>query len=81
MQEIERMFDYLSDLGLTTTITPGYSMTRQARHDQTAQFAAEDFFLTRAMTVQKIPKIEDWMNTTVFSNTGLFRISWLANET
>ena len=78
MQEIERMFDYLSDLGVDGhTITPGYDYDA-AKQDMTKRLnlRPEDFFLTRAMTVQKFRKIENWMNRVrIFRNTGLFRIS------
>ncbi|HEY2046416.1 MAG TPA: radical SAM protein, partial [Candidatus Udaeobacter sp.] len=53
MQEIERMFDYLSDLGVDGhTITPGYDYDA-AKQDMTKRLnlRPEDFFLTRAMTV------------------------------
>ena len=58
MQEIERMFDYLSDLGVDGhTITPGYEYDA-AKQDMTKRLnlRPEDFFLTRAMTVREIPK-------------------------
>src|SRR5262249_3008115 len=62
MQEIERMFDYLSDLGVDGhTITPGYDYDA-AKRDMIKRLnlRPEDFFLTRAMTVEKFRKIEDW---------------------
>ena len=59
MEEIERMFDYLSDLGVDGhTITPGYDYDA-AKKDMTKRLnlRPEDFFLTRAMTVQKFRKM------------------------
>src|SRR5258705_744300 len=74
MQEIERMFDYLSDLGVDGhTITPGYEYDA-AKRDMTKRLnlRPEDFFLTRAMTVQKFRKIEDWMNHYPFFGTPVY---------
>jgi hypothetical protein len=74
MQEIERMFDYLSDLGVDGhTITPGYDYDA-AKQDMTKRLnlRPEDFFLTRAMTVQKFRRIEDWMNRYSFFGTPVY---------
>ena len=74
MQEIERMFDYLSDLGVDGhTITPGYDYDA-AKQDMTKRLnlRPEDFFLTRAMTVQKFRKIENWMNRYAFFGTPVY---------
>ena len=74
MQEIERMFDYLSDLGVDGhTITPGYDYDA-AKRDMTKRLnlRPEDFFLTRAMTVQKFRKIENWMNQYTFFGTPVY---------
>jgi MoaA/NifB/PqqE/SkfB family radical SAM enzyme len=74
MQEIERMFDYLSDLGVDGhTITPGYDYDA-AKRDMTTRLnlRPEDFFLTRAMTLQKFRKIEDWMNRYAFFGTPVY---------
>jgi len=74
MQEIERMFDYLSDLGVNGhTITPGYDYDA-AKRDMTTRLnlRPEDFFLTRAMTVQKFRKIENWMNRYAFFGTPVY---------
>src|SRR5437660_6761531 len=69
MQEIEQMFDYLSDLGVDGhTITPGYDYDA-AKKDMIKRLnlRPENFFLTRAMTIEKFAKIEEWMNRyTVF---------------
>ena len=74
MQEIERMFDYLSDLGVDGhTITPGYDYDA-AKQDMIKRLSLrpEDFFLTRAMTVQKFRKIENWMNQYTFFGTPIY---------
>jgi MoaA/NifB/PqqE/SkfB family radical SAM enzyme len=74
MQEIERMFDYLSDLGVDGhTITPGYEYDA-AKQDMIKRLnlRPEDFFLTRAMTVQKFRKIENWMNQYTFFGTPVY---------
>ena len=74
MEEIERMFDYLSDLGVDGhTITPGYDYDA-AKRDMTTRLnlRPEDFFLTRAMTVQKFRKIENWMNRYAFFGTPVY---------
>jgi MoaA/NifB/PqqE/SkfB family radical SAM enzyme len=74
MQEIERMFDYLSDLGVDGhTISPGYEYDA-AKKDMIKRLSLrpEDFFLTRAMTVQKFRKIENWMNRYTFLGTPVY---------
>src|SRR5438105_9346106 len=63
MEEIERMFDYLSDLGVDGhTITPGYKYDA-AKKDMIKRLnlRPENFFLTRAMTIQKFRKVEECM--------------------
>jgi hopanoid biosynthesis associated radical SAM protein HpnH len=74
MQEIERMFDYLSDLGVDGhTITPGYEYDA-AKRDMIKRLnlRPEDFFLTRPMTVEKFRKIERWMNQYTFLGTPIY---------
>ncbi len=74
MQEIERMFDYLSDLGVDGhTITPGYDYDA-AKRDMTERLnlRPEDFFLTRSMTVEKFQRIERWMNQYAFFGTPIY---------
>jgi MoaA/NifB/PqqE/SkfB family radical SAM enzyme len=74
MHEIERMFDYLSDLGVDGhTITPGYEYDA-AKRDMIKRLnlRPEDFFLTRAMTIQKFRKIEKWMNQYTFFGTPVY---------
>jgi len=68
------MFDYLSDLGVDGhTITPGYEYDA-AKRDMIKRLnlRPEDFFLTRAMTVQKFRKIENWMNRYTFFGTPVY---------
>jgi len=63
MQEVEQMFDYLSDLGVDGhTISPGYEYDA-AKKDMVKRLnlQPENFFLTRAMTIKKFQKIEEWM--------------------
>ena len=74
MQEIERMFDYLSDLGVDGhTITPGYEYDA-AKRDMIKRLnlRPEDFFLTRDMTVEKFRKIENWMNRYTLFGTPVY---------
>src|SRR5947207_3067892 len=63
MQEVEQMFDYLSDLGVDGhTISPGYEYDA-AKKDMVKRLnlQPENFFLTRKMTIEKFQKIEEWM--------------------
>jgi MoaA/NifB/PqqE/SkfB family radical SAM enzyme len=74
MQEIEQMFDYLSDLGVDGhTITPGYDYDA-AKKDMTKRLnlRPEDFFLTRSMTIHKFRKVEEWMNRYTFFGTPIY---------
>ncbi len=74
MQEIERMFDYLSDLGVDGhTITPGYEYDA-AKTDMIKRLnlRPENFFLTRAMTIQKFRKVEEWMRRYTFFGTPIY---------
>ena len=74
MQEIEQMFDYLSDLGVDGhTITPGYEYDA-AKKDMVKRLnlRPENFFLTRAMTIQKFQKIEEWMSRYTFFGTPVY---------
>jgi MoaA/NifB/PqqE/SkfB family radical SAM enzyme len=62
MQEIEHMFDFLSNLGVDGhTISPGYEYDA-AKKDMIKRLGKqpEDFFLTRKMTIQKFAKVEEW---------------------
>ena len=74
MQEVEQMFDYLSDLGVDGhTITPGYDYDA-AKKDMIKRLnlRPENFFLTREMTVKKFDKIEEWMNRYTFFGTPVY---------
>src|SRR5678809_275141 len=60
MGEVEKMFDYLSDLGVDGhTISPGYEYDA-AKKDMIKRLnlQPEDFFLTRKMTIEKFKQIE-----------------------
>src|SRR5881409_637645 len=62
MDEIEKMFDFLSNLGVDGhTISPGYEYDA-AKKDMIKRLnkKPEDFFLTRKMTNQKFAKIVEW---------------------
>jgi MoaA/NifB/PqqE/SkfB family radical SAM enzyme len=62
MDEIERMFDYLSWLGLDGhTISPGYDFDA-AKEDMRKRLnlQPENFFLTRALTKAKFQNIRAW---------------------
>ena len=74
MQEVEQMFDYLSDLGVDGhTISPGYEYDA-AKKDMISRLnlKPENFFLTRAMTIQKFQKIEDWMKRYTLFGTPVY---------
>lgn len=74
MDEVEQMFDYLSDLGVDGhTITPGYEYDA-AKKDMIKRLnlLPENFFLTRKMTVQKFAKIEEWLNRYTFFGTPIY---------
>src|ERR1700745_2633559 len=74
MKEVEQMFDYLSDLGVDGhTISPGYEYDA-AKKDMIKRLnlQAENFFLTRKMTVEKVSKIEEWMNRYTLFGTPIY---------
>jgi hypothetical protein len=74
MNEVEQMFDYLSDLGVDGhTISPGYEYDA-AKKDMIKRLnlKPENFFLTRAMTKQKFSKIEKWMNDYTLFGTPIY---------
>jgi MoaA/NifB/PqqE/SkfB family radical SAM enzyme len=74
MTEVEQMFDYLSDLGVDGhTISPGYEYDA-AKKDMIKRLnlQPENFFLTRAMTVQKFKKIEEWMERYTLFGTPVY---------
>jgi MoaA/NifB/PqqE/SkfB family radical SAM enzyme len=74
MQEIEQMFDYLSDLGVDGhTITPGYDYDA-AKKDMIKRLnlRPENFFLTRSMTVEKFQRVEKWMSRYTILGTPIY---------
>jgi MoaA/NifB/PqqE/SkfB family radical SAM enzyme len=74
MQEIEQMFDYLSDLGVDGhTISPGYDYDA-AKKDMIKRLnlRPENFFLTRAMTVEKFQRVEKWMSRYTLLGTPIY---------
>jgi MoaA/NifB/PqqE/SkfB family radical SAM enzyme len=74
MQEIEQMFDYLSDLGVDGhTITPGYDYDA-AKKDMIKRLnlRPENFFLTRAMTVEKFQTVGQWMSRYTLLGTPVY---------
>ncbi len=74
MDELEQMFDYLSDLGVDGhTITPGYEYDA-AKKDMVTRLnlQPENFFLTRDLTVKKFSRMEDWMNRYTFFGTPVY---------
>jgi hopanoid biosynthesis associated radical SAM protein HpnH len=74
MDELEQMFDFLSDLGVDGhTITPGYEYDA-AKRDMIKRLnlQPENFFLTRKATVEKFTKMDDWMNRYTFFGTPVY---------
>jgi hopanoid biosynthesis associated radical SAM protein HpnH len=74
MDEVEQMFDYLSDLGVDGhTITPGYEYDA-AKKDMISRLnlQPENFFLTRKSTVEKFAKMDQWMNRYTFFGTPVY---------
>jgi MoaA/NifB/PqqE/SkfB family radical SAM enzyme len=74
MQEVEQMFDYLSDLGVDGhTISPGYEYDA-AKKDMIKRLnlQPENFFLTRKMTIEKFSRIEKWMNDYTLFGTPVY---------
>ena len=62
MQEVEHMFDFVSNLGVDgVTISPGYDYDA-AKIDMVKRGKAkpEEFFLTRKMTHEKFAKVVEW---------------------
>jgi hopanoid biosynthesis associated radical SAM protein HpnH len=62
VKEIEQMFEFFSSLEVDGhTISPGYDYDA-AKKDMVSRLGRkpEDFFLTRAMTVEKFAKIQEW---------------------
>ncbi|HVF72044.1 MAG TPA: DUF3463 domain-containing protein [Chthoniobacterales bacterium] len=74
MEELEQLFDFLSDLGVDGhTITPGYEYD-SAKQDMIKRLnlQPENFFLTRRATVEKFARMEDWMKRYTFFGTPVY---------
>ncbi len=74
MEELEQLFDFLSDMGVDGhTITPGYEYDA-AKKDMITRLnlKPENFFLTRDVTVQKFAKMDEWMNRYTFFGTPVY---------
>lgn len=74
MAELERMFDYLSWLGVDGhTISPGYDYDA-AKEDMRKRLnlQPENFFLTRELTTQKFRNIRDWGRTYTLFGTPIY---------
>ncbi|MFN2622435.1 MAG: DUF3463 domain-containing protein [Chthoniobacterales bacterium] len=74
MEELEQLFDFLSDLGVDGhTITPGYEYDA-AKQDMIKRLnlQPENFFLTRSATVNKFAKMDEWMNRYTFFGTPVY---------
>jgi hopanoid biosynthesis associated radical SAM protein HpnH len=74
MDEVEQMFDFLSDLGVDGhTITPGYDYDA-AKKDMVKRLnlQPENFFLTRDATHDKFKRIEEWMQRYTFFGTPIY---------
>jgi len=74
MEEIERMFDYLSWLGVDGhTISPGYDYDA-AKEDMRKRLHLdpENFFLTRAATKEKFARIEEWSRRYTLFGTPVY---------
>ncbi len=74
MDEVEQMYDFLSDLGVDGhTITPGYEYDA-AKKDMISRLnlKPENFFLTRSLTREKFSRMEEWMNRYTFFGTPVY---------
>src|SRR5882672_8617400 len=74
MGEVEKMFDFLSSLGVDGhTISPGYEYDA-AKKDMIKRLnlQPENFFLTRKMTIEKFKKIEEWMGKYTLFGTPVY---------
>jgi len=81
MGEIEKMFDFLSNLGVDGhTISPGYEYDA-AKEDMIKRLdkKPEDFFLTRQMTKEKFINIVDWAAKYTFFGSPIY-LEFLAGK-
>lgn len=81
MAEIEKMFDFLSHLGVDGhTITPGYEYDA-AKKDMIKRLGKqpEDFFLTRKLTREKFKNIVEWGQKYTFFGSPIY-LEFLAGK-
>jgi MoaA/NifB/PqqE/SkfB family radical SAM enzyme len=81
MDEIEKMFDFLSNLGVDGhTITPGYEYDA-AKKDMIKRLnkKPEDFFLTRKLTREKFKNIVEWGQKYTFFGSPIY-LEYLAGK-
>ena len=81
MDEIEKMFDFLSNLGVDGhTITPGYEYDA-AKKDMIKRLnkQPEDFFLTRKLTREKFKKVVEWGQKYTFFGSPIY-LEFLAGK-
>ena len=81
MDEIEKMFDFLSNLGVDGhTITPGYEYDA-AKKDMIKRLnkQPEDFFLTRKMTREKFKNVVEWGQKYTFFGSPIY-LEFLAGK-
>jgi len=75
VEEIEQMFEFFSSLEVDGhTIAPGYEYDA-AKKDMVKRLGRkpEDFFLTRAMTIQKFAKIQEWGQRFTIFGTPIYQ--------
>ena len=81
MNEIEKMFDFLSNLGVDGhTITPGYEYDA-AKKDMIKRLhkQPEDFFLTRKLTREKFKNVVEWGQKYTFFGSPIY-LEFLAGK-
>jgi hypothetical protein len=81
MEEIEKMFDFLSNLGVDGhTITPGYEYDA-AKKDMIKRLnkQPEDFFLTRKVTREKFKNVVEWGQKYTFFGSPIY-LEFLAGK-
>jgi len=75
VKEIEQMFEFFSSLEVDAhTISPGYEYDA-AKKDMVKRLGKkpEDFFLTRAMTVKKFARIQEWAERFTIIGTVVYQ--------
>jgi MoaA/NifB/PqqE/SkfB family radical SAM enzyme len=75
VKEIEQMFEFFSSLEVDAhTISPGYEYDA-AKKDMVKRLGKqpEDFFLTRAMTIKKFARIQDWAQRFTIIGTVVYQ--------